>query len=91
MQDKGMKQETHKDVTITSRGQLTLPTSIRRAMKLGTKRKVRVTLTKSGEVSLRALPDVMSLFGALKNSLPYDPKEKQKARDAMGRQGMERE
>ncbi len=80
-----MKQEIHKDVTVTSRGQLTLPASIRRAMKLGSKRKVRVTFNESGEVSLRALPDVMSFFGALGSSLPYDPQEKQKARAAVRR------
>jgi AbrB family looped-hinge helix DNA binding protein len=80
-----MAQEIHKDVTVTSRGQLTLPASIRRAMKLGSKRKVRVTITKAGEVSLRPLPDVMSFFGAMQNGVPYDPKEKRKARHAMGR------
>ena len=59
-------------------------------MKLGSKRKVRVTLSKSGEVSLQTLPDVMSFFGALKGRLPYDPQEKRKARDAMGHKGLER-
>jgi AbrB family looped-hinge helix DNA binding protein len=83
-----MNQDIHKDVTVTSRGQLTLPATIRRAMKLGSKRKVRVTISKSGEVSLRPLPEVMTYFGALKSSIPYDPKEKLKARDAMGPKGM---
>ena len=78
-----MKQEIHKDVTVTSRGQLTLPADIRRGLKLGSKRKVRVSMTKSGEVSIRPLPDVMSFFGRLKSGLPYDPREKHKARNAM--------
>jgi len=85
-----MNQEIHKDVTVTSRGQLTLPASIRRAMKLGSKRKVRVTFTRSGEVSISALPDVMSFFGALKSGHPYDPGEKQAARVAMGKRAQRR-
>jgi bifunctional DNA-binding transcriptional regulator/antitoxin component of YhaV-PrlF toxin-antitoxin module len=80
-----MKQDIQKDVTITSQGQLTLPVTIRKALKLGSKRKVRVVMTKEGTVTLRPLPDVMSLFGALKSAVPYDPDEKQKARQAMGR------
>jgi len=74
-----------KDVTITSKGQLTLPISIRKALKLGVKRKIRVAITQEGVVTMRPLPDVMSFFGALKNNLPYDPHEKDKAREAMGR------
>ena len=80
-----MKQESSKDVTITSKGQLTLPVKFRKALKLGLKRKVRVALTKDGSLSLRPLPDVMSFFGTLKSKTPFDPQEKQKARDAMGR------
>ena len=80
-----MKQDFSKDVTITSRGQLTLPTAIRKALKLGSKRKVRVAMTKGGTVTLRTLPDVASFFGILKNGVPYDPNEKQAARQAMGR------
>ena len=34
----------------------------------------------------RVLPrDLMSLFGSLHSPIPYDPQEKQKAREAMGR------
>ena len=78
MQDKGMKEEIHKDVTVTTRGQLTLPAAVRRAMKLGHKRKVRVTITRAGEISIRPLPDVMSFFGSLQSGVAYDPHEKQK-------------
>jgi bifunctional DNA-binding transcriptional regulator/antitoxin component of YhaV-PrlF toxin-antitoxin module len=80
-----MRQETHKDVTITSKGQLTLPVSIRRALKLGVKRKVRVAVADDGTVTMRPLPDVMSFFGKLKNDTPYDPQEKIRAREAMAR------
>jgi len=56
-------------------------------MNLGSKRKVRIAITKAGEVSIRPLPDVMSFFGALKNNVPYDPDEKRKARAAIGHRG----
>ncbi len=82
-----MLQEIHKDVTVTSKGQLTLPVSIRKALKLGAKRKVRVAISEEGTVTMRPLPDVMSFFGKLKNDVPYDREEKEKARGAMGRGG----
>jgi AbrB family looped-hinge helix DNA binding protein len=74
-----------KDVTVTSKGQLTLPVKIREALKLGAKRKVRVAMTDEGLVTLRPLPDVMSLYGSLGGRAHYDFIEKQKARAAMGR------
>jgi bifunctional DNA-binding transcriptional regulator/antitoxin component of YhaV-PrlF toxin-antitoxin module len=80
-----MKQYFHKDVTVTGKGQLTLPVRIRKALKLGAKRKVRVAMTEDGLVTMRPLPDVMSLYGALKGDTPYDPDEKHKARQLMGR------
>ncbi|HUO07154.1 MAG TPA: AbrB family transcriptional regulator [Phycisphaerae bacterium] len=80
-----MSQEIYKDVTITSKGQLTLPVSVRAALKLGRKRKVRVAVTEDGVVTMRPLPDVMSFFGKLKGDMAYDPDEKEKAREAMGR------
>ena len=79
-----MAQEFHKDVTVTSKGQLTLPVSIRKALKLGSKRKVRVAITGEGVVTMRPLPDVMSFFGKLKGDDPFDPHEKARARAAMG-------
>ena len=83
-----MKQEFQKDVTITSKGQLTLPVSIRKALKLGSKRKVRVGITKEGIVTLRPMPDVMSFFGALKSRVPYDLDEKKHSRCAQGRRAV---
>jgi bifunctional DNA-binding transcriptional regulator/antitoxin component of YhaV-PrlF toxin-antitoxin module len=80
-----MRQEFSKDVTITEKGQLTLPVKIRDAMNLGRKRKVRVTMSDNGLVTMRPLADVMSLFGVLKNGTRYDPDEKRKARQSMGR------
>ncbi|HMD54560.1 MAG TPA: hypothetical protein VKJ65_08435 [Phycisphaerae bacterium] len=80
-----MKFEIQKDVTITSKGQLTLPVSIRKALKLDVKRKVRVAVTQGGVVTMRPLPDVMSFFGALKSQAPYRDDEKHKAREAIGR------
>ena len=80
-----MRQEIHKDVTITSKGQLTLAVHVRRALKLGVKRKLRVTITQEGTVTMRPLPDVMSFFGKLKSDEPFDPREKEKARLAIGR------
>jgi len=77
--------EQGKDVTVTSKGQLTLPVGIRKALKLGAKRKVRVAMTEDGLVTLRPLPDVMSFYGALSGHPPCDPDEKRKARSAMGR------
>jgi bifunctional DNA-binding transcriptional regulator/antitoxin component of YhaV-PrlF toxin-antitoxin module len=79
-----------KDVTVTSKGQLTLPAAMRRTMKLGAKRKVRLSMTEPGVVTLRPLADVMSFFGALKSNVPYDPQEKAKARAAMGRHAARR-
>ena len=74
-----------KDVTITSKGQLTLPVAIRRSLRLGAKRKVHVAMSDDGVVTLRTLPDVMSFYGSLGGRVPYDPDEKRKARAAMGR------
>jgi AbrB family looped-hinge helix DNA binding protein len=73
-----MLQEFQKDVTVTTRGQLTLPAKIRRALRLGTRRKVRVAMTEDGIVTLRPLPDVLSFYGSLASKIPFDPEEKQK-------------
>ncbi len=85
-----MEQEFQKDIVVTSRGQLTLPMQVRKAMQLGKKRKLRLTMSRAGQVTLRPLPDVMSLFGSLKNELPHDLREKAKARHAIGKQGLSR-
>jgi AbrB family looped-hinge helix DNA binding protein len=86
-----MIQELRKDVTITSKGQLTLPASIRKAMKLGAKRKVRVAVAEDGLITMRPLPDVMSFYGALKGDAPPAPDEKRAARAAMGRRSARKE
>lgn len=80
-----MQQDFQQDITITSKGQLTLPVKIRKALKLGTKRKVRIAVSKEGTVTLRPLPDVMSFFGVLKSRIPYNADEKVTARRAQGR------
>lgn len=85
-----MKYDIQKDVTITTRGQLTLPLSVRKVVKLGIKRKVRVSVTGDGVVTVRQLPDVMSFFGALKGKIAHDPAEKQKSREALGRSAARR-
>jgi bifunctional DNA-binding transcriptional regulator/antitoxin component of YhaV-PrlF toxin-antitoxin module len=77
--------EQGKDVTVTTKGQLTLPVKIRKALKLGARRKVRVAMDDQGLVTLRPLPDVMSFFGSLGGRVSFDSNEKQKARAAMGR------
>jgi bifunctional DNA-binding transcriptional regulator/antitoxin component of YhaV-PrlF toxin-antitoxin module len=80
-----MAKAFHKDISVTSKGQLTLPVRIRKTLKLSAKRKVRVAMSRDGLVTLRPLPEVMSLYGSLKGDVPYDPDEKQKARQVMGR------
>ena len=82
---------TYKDVAISIKGQLTLPKSIRKALNLGTKRKVRMAVTQDGKVTLEPLPDVMSFFGKLKSAIPYDPHEKDKARQAMAHRASRKE
>lgn len=77
--------EQGKDVTITSKGQLTLPAAIRKALRLGRKRKVRVAMTREGFVTLRPLPDVGSFYGSLAGKGAYNPGEKGEGRAAMGR------
>jgi len=77
--------EQGKDVTITSKGQLTPPATIRKALKLGAKLKVRVALTRDGLVTLRPLPEVVNFYGSLRGRAPYGLDEAAKARAAMGR------
>jgi|GEM_PF-5403050 len=85
-----MKQEFHKDVTVTTKGQLTLPIAVRRGLKLGSKRRVRVSLSEKGIVTLQTLPDAMSFFGIFKARGDFDPAEKIKGRRAMGRRAARR-
>ena len=78
-----MKQEIMRDITVTARGQITLPVAIRKSLRLGTARKLRMRLSADGNVTLRPLPDVMSYYGALKNRIPYDHQERAKAHRAI--------
>jgi bifunctional DNA-binding transcriptional regulator/antitoxin component of YhaV-PrlF toxin-antitoxin module len=80
-----MAQGFYKDVAVTGKGQLTLPPKIRKAMNLGTKGKVRISMTGTGVVTMQPLKDVMSLFGALRGPDAYDPDEKSRARKLMGK------
>jgi len=83
-----MKQDFDQYVTITHKGQLTLPVAFRRALKLDTRRKVRISMKKDGTLNLAPLPDVMAFYGIAKSKVPYNPDEKQIAREAMGRRAM---
>ena len=78
-----MKQEITRDITVTTRGQITLPVAIRKSLRLGTARKIRMRLSADGNVTLRPLPDVMSYYGSLKSGIPYDHREKAKAQRAI--------
>ncbi|MGC8539904.1 MAG: hypothetical protein ACP5QA_04660 [Phycisphaerae bacterium] len=78
-----MKQEIMRDITVTTRGQITLPVAIRKSLRLGTARKIRMRLSADGDVIIHPLPDVMSYYGSLKSRVPYDHREKAKARRAI--------
>ncbi len=77
--NKLMAQGFYKDVAVTGKGQLTLPPKIRKAMNLGAKGKIRISMTGTGVVTMQPLKDVMSLFGALGGPGAYDPDEKSRA------------
>jgi bifunctional DNA-binding transcriptional regulator/antitoxin component of YhaV-PrlF toxin-antitoxin module len=78
-----MKQEIMRDITVTWRGQITLPVAIRKSLRLGAARKIRMRLSADGDVIIHPLPDVMSYYGSLKSRIPYDHREKAKARHAI--------
>jgi hypothetical protein len=84
-----MKKEVEKNLILGPKGHLKLPAGIVRRLKLDRKRHVRVSLVE-GAVTIRPVPDIMKLFGALRNDIAYDPNEKQKALEAMGRRTAER-
>jgi len=63
--------------TLTSKGQVTLPSALRRHLRLGTGKKVLFVLDDDGTVRMEvpAYPDVRSLMGAagsLEKPLPWD-------------------
>lgn len=66
---------------VTSKGQATIPVSIRR--KLGVKSGHRVIFEEhNNTVSIRAVPDFFSLRGSLKTKIKWDEK---KAKEAVGK------
>lgn len=66
---------------VTSKGQLTLPSALRKAWKIGSEgRRVCFEPSEDGSVRLHPVPDALSLQGALADSSrPYDPLESEKA------------
>ena len=66
---------------VTSKGQMTLPISIRKAFKIGIQsRRVRFELCKDGSARIYPIADALSLKGVFADpSRPYDPKEREKA------------
>jgi hypothetical protein len=69
---------------ITSKGQTTVPIEIRRQWKGA---EILWEACPDGTARVRPAPDVMALFGAARSSTPRDPREKARAREAMGRRG----
>lgn len=69
---------------ITSKGQTTVPIEIRRHWKGA---EILWEACPDGTARVRPAPDVMALFGAARSSTPRDPREKARARQAMGRGG----
>ena len=67
---------------ITSKGQTTIPGTIRKFWKT---REVYWERQSDGSAVVRPVADVMSLFGAAQNRVPRDAAEKAKAREAMGK------
>lgn len=65
---------------VTSKGQMTLPISIRKAFKIGIQsRRVRFELCKDGSARIYPIADALSLKGVFADpSRPYDPKEREK-------------
>ena len=68
--------------TITSKGQTTIPATIRSSWKT---REVYWERQPDGSAVVRPVAGIMSLFGAAQNRVPRDAAEKTKAREAMGR------
>ncbi len=62
---------------VTSKGQMTLPASIRKALKIGVQsRRIRFEMCKDGSARIYPMSDALSLQGALADrSRPYDTKE----------------
>lgn len=69
------------NTTVTQKGQVTIPSAIRKMT--GIQSQQRVTVTTDGEnVVIKPAIDFFSLRGSLKTNIKYD---KKKARDAIGK------
>jgi bifunctional DNA-binding transcriptional regulator/antitoxin component of YhaV-PrlF toxin-antitoxin module len=68
--------------TITSKGQTTIPIEIRKKWKTS---HVVWEACPDGSARIRPVADIMSVSGIFNDGTPPDPKEKEKARTAMGR------
>jgi hypothetical protein len=67
---------------ISRKGQTTIP---RRLLRLWKTSRVLWDMYPDGSARVYPTPDIMSLRGIAASSKPYDPAEKVKAREAMGR------
>lgn len=67
---------------ISRKGQTTIP---RRLLKQWKTSRVLWDVSPDGYARVYPTPDIMSLKGSASGSKPYDPAEKIKAREAMGR------
>ncbi len=72
-------------VTLTSKGQLTLPKAIRDQMKLDVGSKLDFQLTQDGTLTARPLRSVSSLIGMIKPAPGTPPATLQELKDARGR------
>lgn len=64
--------------TITQKGQVTIPASIRKKLSIKTGQKV-IFKERGDEVIMKAVPDFLSLMGSLKTKKKYNKKEVEKA------------
>lgn len=67
---------------ISRKGQTTIP---RHLLKLWKTSRVLWDLNEDGSARVSPVPDVMSLMGAASGAKRYDPAEKARGREAMGR------
>jgi len=59
-------------VNVTSKGQATIPVSIRRKLGIKPNDKVSYEIDEKNQVKLKAVPDLLSLKGSLKSDKPFD-------------------
>ena len=73
---------------VSSAGKITLPATIRKALKLGGEhRMIRFELCEDGSARFYPVRDALDLKGIFADpSRPYDPKESEKALAAWGRE-----